>query len=50
MKISRTVTAVVAAATIMLAVTGAVTYLLYHVSKEKAYKEKWGDYVDCGAA
>lgn len=50
MKISRTVAAVAAAATVLLAVTGAVTYLLYKVARDKAYNEKWGDYVDCGLA
>lgn len=48
MKISRTFSAVVAAATILLAVTSAVAYFLYRVSREKAYNEKWEDYIDCG--
>ncbi|HEX2937654.1 MAG TPA: hypothetical protein VHO66_01895 [Ruminiclostridium sp.] len=48
MKISRTLGAIVAAATILLAVSSAVTYLLYRVSREKAYNEKWEDYIDCG--
>jgi hypothetical protein len=50
MKISRTISTVIAAATIMLAVTSAVTYLLYRISREKAYHEKWEDYIDCGLA
>ena len=50
MKISRTIGSIIAAATILLAVTTAVTYLLYKVSREKAYNEKWEDYIDCGLA
>lgn len=50
MKISRTVGTIVAAATILLAVTTAVSYLLYRISREKAYHEKWEDYIDCGLA
>jgi hypothetical protein len=50
MKISRTIGTIFAAATILLAVTGAVTYLLYRISREKAYNEKWEDYIDCGVA
>lgn len=50
MKISRTIGVIIAAATIMLAVTTAVTYLLYRFSREKAYNEKWEDYIDCGMA
>lgn len=41
---------IIAAAMILLAVSGAVTYLLYRFSKEKAYNEKWEDYIDCGLA
>lgn len=48
MKMSRTLGAIVAAATILLAVTSAVAYFLYRVSREKAYNEKWEDYIDCG--
>jgi hypothetical protein len=50
MNLKRTVGVIVAAATILLAVTGAVTYLLYRISREKAYNEKWKDYIDCGLA
>ena len=50
MKISRTIGTIIAAATIMLTVTSAVTYLLYRISREKAYHEKWEDYIDCGLA
>ena len=41
---------IIATVTILLAVTGAVTYILYKVSREKAYNEKWEDYIDCGLA
>ncbi len=50
MKFTHTAGAVVAAAAVLLAVSGGVAYFLYHFSKEKAYKEKWKDYVDCGLA
>ena len=50
MKTPRLIGTIVAAATILLAVTGAVTYLLYRISREKAYHEKWEDYIDCGLA
>lgn len=48
MKMSHTLSAIVAAAAILLAVTSAVAYFLYRVSREKAYNEKWKDYIDCG--
>lgn len=48
MKISKSIGTIVAAAAILLAVSSAVTYLLYKISREKAYHEKWEDYVDCG--
>lgn len=50
MKFSRFIGVIIAAATILLAVTGAVTYLLYRISRDKAHNEKWDDYVDCGLA
>ena len=50
MKISRVVGVIIAAAAILLTVSGAVTYLLYKVSREKAHDEKWEDYIDCGLA
>ena len=50
MKFSRFIGIIIAAATILLAVTGAVTYLLYRISRDKAHNEKWDDYVDCGLA
>lgn len=50
MKNSRTIGLIIAAATILLAVTSAVSYLLYRASREKAYHEKWEDYIDCGMA
>ena len=50
MKTSHLIGVIVAAATILLAVTGALTYLLYLISREKAYHEKWEDYIDCGLA
>lgn len=50
MKNSRVLGTIIAAATILLAVTGAVSYLLYRISREKAYNEKWEDYIDCGLA
>lgn len=48
MKISKTFGTIVAAAAILLTVSSAVTYLLYKISREKAYNEKWEDYIDCG--
>jgi hypothetical protein len=50
MSFKRTIGVIIAAATILLAVSGAVTYLLYRISREKAYNEKWEDYIDCGLA
>lgn len=50
MHLKRSMEIIIAAATIILAVAGAVTYLLYRDSREKAYKEKWEDYIDCGLA
>ncbi len=50
MKISRTIGTIIAAATILLAVSSAVAYLLFRVSREKAYNEKWQDYIDCGVS
>ncbi len=50
MKITKTLGTIIAAATILLAVSSAVTYLLYRISREKAYNEKWRDYIDCGLA
>lgn len=50
MRLTHTVGAVVAATAVLLAVSGGVAYFLYRFSKEKAYKEKWKDYVDCGLA
>lgn len=50
MKISKTIGVIIAAATILLAVSSAVTYFLYRFSKDKAYNEKWEDYIDCGRA
>ncbi|MFT8887885.1 MAG: hypothetical protein ABF449_13365 [Ethanoligenens sp.] len=50
MKLTHTVGALVTAAAVLLAVSGGVAYFLYRVSREKAYNEKWKDYVDCGLA
>lgn len=50
MKFTHTVGAVISAAAVLLAVSGGVAYFLYRISREKAYKEKWKDYVDCGLA
>lgn len=50
MKFSRTLGMLIAATTILLAVVSAVSYLMYRVSREKAYNEKWKDYIDCGVA
>lgn len=50
MKINRTIGTVIAAATILIAIISAVTYLLRKISREKAYNEKWEDYIDCGLA
>lgn len=50
MKISRTLGMIIAAAAVLLAVTSAVTYFLYRFSRDKAYNEKWEDYIDCGRA
>jgi flagellar basal body-associated protein FliL len=50
MKITRTIGVIIAAVAILLTVTAGVTYLLYRFSKEKAYNEKWEDYIDCGMA
>lgn len=35
---------------ILLAVCTAITYLLYKFSRDKAYDEKWEDYIDCGVS
>ena len=32
----------------IMAVIGGVSFLIYHFAKEKAYNEKWKDYIDCG--
>jgi uncharacterized membrane protein YsdA (DUF1294 family) len=50
MKSKGAIGTIIAVATILLAVTSAVTYLLYKITREKAYKEKWKDYIDCGLA
>lgn len=50
MKFSHTASAVIAAAAVLLAISGGVAFILYRFSREKAYKEKWKDYVDCGLA
>jgi putative effector of murein hydrolase LrgA (UPF0299 family) len=50
MNLKRTIGVIIAATTILLAVTGAVSYLLIRISREKAYNEKWEDYIDCGLA
>ena len=50
MKLTHTVGALLAAAGVLLAVSGGVAYFLYRISREKAYNEKWKDYVDCGLA
>lgn len=50
MTIKRSIGVIIAAATILLAVSGAVSYLMYRVSREKEYNKKWEDYIDCGLA
>lgn len=50
MKFTHTLGAVLSAAAVLLAVSGGVAYFLYRISREKAYNEKWKDYVDCGLA
>lgn len=50
MKFTHTLGAVISAAAVLLAVCGGVAYFLYRISREKAYNEKWKDYVDCGLA
>jgi hypothetical protein len=50
MNLKRTIRVIIAATAILLAVTGAVTYLLFRISREKVYNEKWEDYIDCGLA
>ncbi|ADU28135.1 hypothetical protein [Ethanoligenens harbinense] len=50
MKFTHTVGALFAAAAVLLAVSGGVAYFLYRISRERAYNEKWKDYVDCGLA
>jgi hypothetical protein len=50
MKVSHTIGVLIAAVSILLAVSAGVAYLLYRFSKEKAYNEKWEDYIDCGMA
>ena len=34
----------------VFAVVSAVTYLVYRIGSERAYREKWKDYIDCGMA
>lgn len=50
MKISKVIGVIITAVVILLTVSTGVTYLLYRFSKEKAYNEKWEDYIDCGRA
>lgn len=50
MKFSRTVGMLLAATGVLLAVVTALSYMMYRVSREKAYNEKWKDYIDCGVA
>ena len=50
MKISRTIATMMAVAAVLIAITSAVTYIAYRISREKKYNEKWGDYIDCGMA
>ena len=37
-----------AAVGVIAAVAAGISFLLYHFAREKAYNEKWKDYIDCG--
>lgn len=50
MKFNRTLATIIAVAAIVVAVTSAVAYFINKISREKAYKKKWEDYIDCGLA
>lgn len=39
-----------ASAAVLLAVCTVITFILYKFSRDKAYDEKWEDYIDCGVA
>lgn len=50
MKMSSCIKTVLAVAAVLVAAAGALTYIYCRISREKAYKEKWKDYIDCGLA
>ncbi len=50
MKLKHSISAILVAAAVLFAVTSAVAFFLYRFSREKAYNEKWEDYIDCGVA
>lgn len=35
---------------IVASIAAAVTYIMFKICNEKAYNEKWKDYIDCGIA
>jgi uncharacterized membrane protein YsdA (DUF1294 family) len=41
---------ILAAAFAIMMVAAAVSFILYRFAKERAYNEKWEDYIDCGLA
>lgn len=50
MKMPRFIKTVLAVAAVLVAISGVLTYIYCKVSRERAYKEKWKDYIDCGLA
>jgi hypothetical protein len=50
MEFKHTMRIIIAAVTVTIAVSTAVTYLLYKLSLRRANDEKWKEYTDCGLA
>ena len=50
MKRTSSLGVILAAAFAVMMVAAAVSFILYKFAKERAYNEKWKDYIDCGLA
>ena len=50
MKMSNRIRTLLAVAAVLAAMAGVLTYIYCRIAHEKAYNEKWEDYIDCGLA
>ncbi len=50
MKMTDILKKVIGLSLLVAAVAGTVAYIVFKITGERAYREKWKDYIDCGLA